>query len=279
VFGIFSYAIDRGYPLALAQTMAMNTLVVLEIFHLFFIRNIHGTSLTWAPPGDEGRLDRGHRHHGGAVRRHLPAAAPGNARHQPVPLADGLLIVAIGAAFFAIIEIEKQIRAFRGVLERKQDQVGAALQQGVDLDRRMRRDGDLAGEPMTVQRGDQCQAVIVMGHAAGMTRDRRDRPSRPVERQGGDELRIRRIAIDGLVALRRQARTASGSKSTPSTVSPRSRRRSRDRAAEAAEPEDTTSTRRRRLGLHLAGGGRLAPGMARSKRRSGRSSQPASWCE
>ncbi len=48
VFGIFFYAIDRGYEQALAQTMAMNTLVVLEIFHLFFIRNIHGTSLTWA---------------------------------------------------------------------------------------------------------------------------------------------------------------------------------------------------------------------------------------
>jgi hypothetical protein len=29
----------------------MNTLVVLEIFHLFFIRNIHGTSLTWAACG------------------------------------------------------------------------------------------------------------------------------------------------------------------------------------------------------------------------------------
>ncbi|SSC70023.1 unnamed protein product [Ciceribacter sp. T2.26MG-112.2] len=50
VFGIFSYALDRGYPVALAQTMAMNTLVVLEIFHLFFIRNIHGTSLTWRRP-------------------------------------------------------------------------------------------------------------------------------------------------------------------------------------------------------------------------------------
>jgi len=31
-------------------------------------------------------------------------------RTEPVPLADGLLIVAVGAAFFAIIEIEKQIR-------------------------------------------------------------------------------------------------------------------------------------------------------------------------
>jgi hypothetical protein len=28
----------------------------------------------------------------------------------PVPLTDGMLILAIGAAFFAIIEIEKQIR-------------------------------------------------------------------------------------------------------------------------------------------------------------------------
>lgn len=33
--------------LELVRTMAMNTLIVLEIFHLFFIRNIHGTSPTW----------------------------------------------------------------------------------------------------------------------------------------------------------------------------------------------------------------------------------------
>ena len=30
VFGIFTYAVDRGHSLALAQTMAMNTLVVLD---------------------------------------------------------------------------------------------------------------------------------------------------------------------------------------------------------------------------------------------------------
>ena len=36
------------YPLAQAQTMAMTTLVMLEICHLFFIRNIHSTSLTTA---------------------------------------------------------------------------------------------------------------------------------------------------------------------------------------------------------------------------------------
>ena len=111
VFGVFSYAIDRGYSLPLAQTMAMNTLVVLEIFHLFFIRNIHGTSLTWdAAKGTKvvwtvvivitaAQF---------AVTYLPPLQALLGT--EPVPLADGLLIVAVGAAFFAIIEIEKQIR-------------------------------------------------------------------------------------------------------------------------------------------------------------------------
>jgi magnesium-transporting ATPase (P-type) len=47
VFGMYAYAIDKGYPPELGRTIALNTLVVLEIFHLFFIRNIYGTSLTW----------------------------------------------------------------------------------------------------------------------------------------------------------------------------------------------------------------------------------------
>ncbi|MBJ3776209.1 cation-transporting P-type ATPase [Acuticoccus mangrovi] len=111
VFGIYTYAIDRNYPVALAQTMAMNTLVVLEIFQLFFIRNIYGTSLTLA-----------------AVRgtpvvwlcvsiatlaqfavTYLPPlqAALGT---QAVPFGDGLLIVGIGVVFFALVETEKQMR-------------------------------------------------------------------------------------------------------------------------------------------------------------------------
>jgi len=111
VFGVFSYAVDKGHSLALAQTLAMNTLVVLEIFHLFFIRNIHGASLTWAAA-------RGTRMVWTVVIvvtaaqfavTYLPPlqAVLGT---QPVPLADGLLVVAVGAAFFALIEIEKQIR-------------------------------------------------------------------------------------------------------------------------------------------------------------------------
>jgi magnesium-transporting ATPase (P-type) len=94
----------------------MNTLVVLEIFHLFFIRNIHGTSLTWAAA-------RGTK----VVWTVVVAITAAQFAvtylpplqfilgTQPVPLADGLLIVAVGAVFFALIEIEKQIRlGFRG---------------------------------------------------------------------------------------------------------------------------------------------------------------------
>lgn len=111
VFGVFSYAVDKGYPIELAQTMAVNTLVVLEIFHLFFIRNIHGTSLTLA------------------AARGTPivwlavvtvVAAQFAITYVPplqaifgtraVSLADGVLIVAVGAIFFGLIEIEKQMR-------------------------------------------------------------------------------------------------------------------------------------------------------------------------
>ncbi len=115
VFGIFTYATDRGYPLALAQSMAMNMLVVLEIFHLFFIRNIHGTSLTWE------------------AARGTPvvwACVIGVTTAQfaitylpplqvifgteAVSFFDGVLIVAVGVVFFALIETEKQMRlAFR----------------------------------------------------------------------------------------------------------------------------------------------------------------------
>ena len=111
VFGIFAYATDRGYPTELAQTMAMNMLVVLEIFHLFFIRNLHGTSLTWAAVRATRVV--------WAVVILITAAqfavtylAPFQAilGTRPVSLADGILIVGIGAAFFALVEIEKQIR-------------------------------------------------------------------------------------------------------------------------------------------------------------------------
>lgn len=111
VFGIFAYAIDKGYSLELARTLAVNTLVIMEIFHLFFIRNIHGTSLTWkAIKGTKVIW----------VTVIVVTAAQFAFTYWPflqnifatesVPFLDGLIIIGIGVALFAIIESEKQLR-------------------------------------------------------------------------------------------------------------------------------------------------------------------------
>ncbi|KAF1722337.1 cation-transporting P-type ATPase [Pseudoxanthomonas wuyuanensis] len=111
VFGIFSYALDKGYSVDLARTMALNTLVAMEIFHLFFIRNIYGTSLTW-------KAVRGTRVVWATVIAvtaaqfaitYLPPLQAIFAT-EPIPLADGVLIFGVGVALFALIETEKQIR-------------------------------------------------------------------------------------------------------------------------------------------------------------------------
>jgi magnesium-transporting ATPase (P-type) len=111
VFGIFAYAVDRGYPVDLAQTIALNTLVVMEIFHLFFIRNIYGTSLTW-------KAARGTKVVWLTVI--VITAAQFAITYAPplqdifgtrsVPFLDGVLIVGVGVLLFALIEIEKQLR-------------------------------------------------------------------------------------------------------------------------------------------------------------------------
>ena len=106
VFGFYLYAIGTGHPTALAQMLAM-----LEIVYLFFIRNVHDTSLTWAAArgtrvvwicviGVTGAQ---------LAITYLPfmQAIFGT---RPVPLAEGLLILAAGAVGFALLETEKQMR-------------------------------------------------------------------------------------------------------------------------------------------------------------------------
>ncbi|WP_438969898.1 cation-transporting P-type ATPase [Methylophaga sp.] len=111
VFGIYAYAIEQAYSEELARSMVMNTLVVMEIFHLFFIRNMYGTSLTW-------KAIRGTKVIWLAVLvvtvgqfavTYLPYLQSVFTT-QAIPLLDGLLIISIGIALFVIIEIEKQVR-------------------------------------------------------------------------------------------------------------------------------------------------------------------------
>jgi magnesium-transporting ATPase (P-type) len=48
VFGLFYAARLQGQGLEEARTIAVNTLVVMEIFYLFAVRYVHGSALTWA---------------------------------------------------------------------------------------------------------------------------------------------------------------------------------------------------------------------------------------
>ncbi len=115
VFGMYFFAIDRGFSVAYAQTLAMNTLVVLEIFHLFFIRNIHSGALSW-------KMIRGTR----IVWACVIAVAVGQLAityiqslqnvfgTEAITGLHAALILLIGLVFFALIETEKRIRlAFR----------------------------------------------------------------------------------------------------------------------------------------------------------------------
>ncbi|KTD13233.1 cation-transporting P-type ATPase [Legionella jamestowniensis] len=111
VFGLYFYALERGYSLELARTIALNTLVVLEIFHLFYIRNMYWTSLTWqAVQGTKVVW----------VAIIVITVAQFAITYLPplqtlfvtesISFWDGVLIVGTGAVFFAVIEIEKQLR-------------------------------------------------------------------------------------------------------------------------------------------------------------------------
>lgn len=111
VFGMFTYAVDRGYSLELARTIALNTLVVMEIFHLFFIRNIYGTSLTWMAV--RGTKVVWSTVIGVTVAQFAITFLPPLQEifaTRTIPFFDGVLIVGVGVMLFAIIETEKQLR-------------------------------------------------------------------------------------------------------------------------------------------------------------------------
>jgi magnesium-transporting ATPase (P-type) len=111
IFGIHTYAINQGYSEEMARTLAMNTLVVMKIFHLFFIRNIYSTSLNWrAALGTKAvwlavilvTL-------GQFAITYLPILQT-VFETEAVALPDGMIIIALGVMLFVCVEIEKQLR-------------------------------------------------------------------------------------------------------------------------------------------------------------------------
>lgn len=111
VFGVFAYAIEQQYELELARTLALNMLAIMEIFYLFYVRNIYGSSLTWTAV-------RGTKAVWltviavFAAQLGITYAPPLQVvfATRPVPFADGVLLFAIGTVFFAALELEKRLR-------------------------------------------------------------------------------------------------------------------------------------------------------------------------
>ncbi len=109
-FGVFLWATARGTPLETARTMAVNAIVVMEIFYLFSVRYVHGTSLTW-----QGVLGTRAVLIGVATviaaqvaLTYLPPlqAVFGT---RPLTLTEGAVVVAIGFVMLVIVEFEKAI--------------------------------------------------------------------------------------------------------------------------------------------------------------------------
>ena len=111
VFGLFAYAMEQGDSIRLARTLAINMLVMLEIFHLLFIHNIYGTSITW-------QALRGTRSIWFCIITVIAAQIGVTylpfMRHifgtTPLSAFNVVLLIAIGLMFFALVEMEKRLR-------------------------------------------------------------------------------------------------------------------------------------------------------------------------
>jgi magnesium-transporting ATPase (P-type) len=109
-FGVYSHATAKGLSVETARTIAVNTIVVMEIFYLFSVRYVHGASLTW-----QGVL--------GTPAVLIAVATVTTAQFlftylpvmhtifasRPVALIDGVLIIGVGVALLMIVEAEKWI--------------------------------------------------------------------------------------------------------------------------------------------------------------------------
>jgi calcium-translocating P-type ATPase len=121
VFAMFLLAMRRGLSLESARTIAVNTLVAVQIAYLFNVRYVHGTSLTWRGVLGTRAVLIGV----GAVVlaqigfTYLPVM---NAvfETRPVSLVDGVAIVGVAFLFLLVVEIEKLLRR-RVRLEQAED--------------------------------------------------------------------------------------------------------------------------------------------------------------
>ncbi|MDM5271578.1 cation-transporting P-type ATPase [Sulfurovum sp. zt1-1] len=111
IFGIYEYALWKGYTENLARTIAMNTLVCMEIFHLLFIRNMHNIIWGWKSIRATTTvwISISMVVFGQFALTYLPWLQS-IFETEAVGLFDMLVILGISVLMFLIIELEKQIR-------------------------------------------------------------------------------------------------------------------------------------------------------------------------
>ena len=111
VFGMSNYAINQSYSASHAQTLALHTLVILEIFHLLFIRNIFNDRFSFSFLKDSSIL---------WLTISLVLVAQVAVIYLPIfqtifgtaalRLEEWIIICIVGALLFIILESEKQLR-------------------------------------------------------------------------------------------------------------------------------------------------------------------------
>lgn len=116
IYGMFELAIQRGAAVEEARTLAINTLVVMEIFYLFSIRYLHRTSFSLQ--GLMGTPAVLLSVAGIFLLQLLFTYAPFMQMifdTRPVRLQDGLLVIACGIGLLVVLEIEKAVRRRLGL--------------------------------------------------------------------------------------------------------------------------------------------------------------------
>jgi len=107
-FGIYAWAMHRGFDVETGRTMVVNIMCVFEIFYLFNVRYLHMTSLTWnAVRGTPAVLWA---IAAVVIAQFLFTYAPWMQalfQSRAVPFWDGVLIVALGVVLMFVLEVEK----------------------------------------------------------------------------------------------------------------------------------------------------------------------------
>jgi len=110
IFGMFEWALWHGASVEAARTVAVNTLVCMEVFYLFSVRYLKARSFTWQGVRGTPRVLAAV---GGVFALQLLFTyAPVMQqlfRTEALPLTWGLRIVAVGVALLIVLEVEKAL--------------------------------------------------------------------------------------------------------------------------------------------------------------------------